>query len=100
HTRFSRDWSSDVCSSDLSVSLVEAQDAGAIVITGSHGGLQGDDPVTAIGGHAVFAAAYNDAGIGADGAGTSRLPALERQGVAGEIGRASCRDSMCNPADH
>lgn len=66
-----------------SVSLVEAQDAGAIVITGSHGGLQGDDPVTAIGGHAVFAAAYNDAGIGADGAGTTRLPALEQQGVAG-----------------
>ncbi|MBB5216091.1 hypothetical protein [Parapusillimonas granuli] len=66
-----------------SVSLAHEEDAGAVVVTGSHGGLQGGDPATAIGGHAVFAAAYNDAGIGVDGAGATRLPALERQGVAG-----------------
>jgi hypothetical protein len=65
-----------------SVSLACADDVDAIVITGSHGGLQGADPSTAIGGHAVFAAAYNDAGLGADDAGISRLPALQLQGVA------------------
>jgi hypothetical protein len=62
-------------------SLVSQSDAGTIVITGSHGGLLGGDPTTAIK-HAVFAAFYNDAGVGIDGAGTSRLPALDRRGIA------------------
>ncbi len=63
-------------------SLVTAQDAGSIVITGSHGGLLGGDPATAIK-HEVFAAFYNDADIGIDSAGISRLPALDARGIAG-----------------
>ena len=65
-----------------SVSLAEASDAGAVVFTGSHGGLQGGLPESAIG-VAAFAALYNDAGIGIDDAGVSRLPALDARGIAG-----------------
>jgi len=63
-------------------SLVTAEDAGAIVITGSHGGLLGGQARSAIK-YAVFAAFYNDAGIGIDNAGISRLPALDGMGIAG-----------------
>jgi uncharacterized protein YunC (DUF1805 family) len=65
-----------------STSLVTAEDAGHIVVTGSHGGLLGGRPETAVK-HPVFAAFYNDAGIGIDEAGTSRLPALAARGIAG-----------------
>jgi hypothetical protein len=64
-----------------SVSLVEPADAGAIVVTGSHGGLLGGDPASAIK-VAALAAVYSDAGVGKDGAGVTRLPALERRGIA------------------
>ena len=63
-------------------SLVSGHDANTIVITGSHGGLLGGNPASAIK-HAVFAAFYNDAGVGIDNAGISRLPALEQRGIAG-----------------
>jgi uncharacterized protein YunC (DUF1805 family) len=63
-------------------SLVSPQDAGTIVITGSHGGLLGGLAHTAVK-HAVFAAFYNDAGVGVDSAGISRLPALQARGIAG-----------------
>ncbi len=62
--------------------LVDPDDAGHIVATGSHGGLLGGRPETAVKA-AVLAAIYNDAGGGADGAGFSRLPALEARGIAG-----------------
>ncbi len=62
-------------------SLVRPEDRSAIVVTGSHGGLLGGDPRTAVK-IPVRAAAYNDAGIGIDQAGTSRLAALETMGVA------------------
>lgn len=67
--------------------LVEPGDAGHIVVTGSHGGLLGGRAETAVK-TAVFAAIYNDAGIGVDDAGVSRLPALEARGIAG--GCVSC----------
>lgn len=74
-----------------SVSLVAPSDAGAVVLTGSHGGLQGGLAATAIGAQ-VFAALYNDAGIGCDGAGVSRLPALDARGIAGAtVASASAR---------
>jgi hypothetical protein len=63
-------------------SLVRPEDAGTIVVTGSHGGLLGGRPETAIR-VAAFAAVYNDAGGGIDDAGFSRLPALETRGIAG-----------------
>jgi hypothetical protein len=62
--------------------LVSAQDIGQIVITASHGGLLGGKPETAIK-VAARAAVYNDAGGGIDGAGFSRLPALDARGIAG-----------------
>ncbi|MHA3903536.1 hypothetical protein ACTPOE_08220 [Castellaniella sp. WN] len=61
-------------------SLVEPGDAGRIVITGSHGGLLGGRPASAVG-SPVRAAAYNDAGGGIDDAGYSRLPALDARGI-------------------
>lgn len=64
-----------------SASLVRPEDAGAIVVTGSHGGLVGGDPAMALRADA-FAAAFNDAGIGADEAGLGRLPALDERGIA------------------
>lgn len=65
-----------------SASLVVPADGGRIVVTGSHGGLLGGRPETAIKAP-VKAAIYNDAGVGCDGAGTSRLPALDARGIAG-----------------
>ncbi|GAD22438.1 hypothetical protein [Acidovorax sp. MR-S7] len=65
-----------------SVSLAAPEDRDAVVLTGSHGGLQGGRPESAIKVD-VFAALYNDAGIGCDGAGVSRLPALDARGIAG-----------------
>ncbi|MBN8958350.1 MAG: hypothetical protein J0H17_17570 [Rhizobiales bacterium] len=62
--------------------LVTPQDAGHIIVTGSHGGLLGGRPQTAVK-YDVFAALYNDADIGIDGAGISRLPALDARGIAG-----------------
>lgn len=65
-----------------SAALVEAgRDNGAIVVTGSHGGLIGGDPRKALKAEA-FAAVFNDAGIGIDEAGITRLPALDRRGIA------------------
>ncbi len=62
--------------------LVVPGDTGHVVVTGSHGGLLGGKPETAVKAQ-VLAAVYNDAGIGVDGAGISRLPALEARGIAG-----------------
>lgn len=63
-------------------SLVVPEDRRGIVVTGSHGGLLGGRPETAIK-QAVFAAFYNDAGVGIDEAGISRLPALDKRAIAG-----------------
>lgn len=65
-----------------SVSLVRSEDAGQVIVTGSHGGLLGGRPETAVRTD-VFAALFNDAGIGVDEAGTTRLPALDVRGIAG-----------------
>ena len=62
--------------------LVGPEDAGHIVVTGSHGGLLGGRPETAVKAQ-VLAALYNDAGIGIDAAGISRLSALQARGIAG-----------------
>ncbi len=65
-----------------SIALVTEADNGQIVVCGSHGGLLGGRPETAIK-VAAYAAVYNDAGGGVDGAGFSRLPALDARGIAG-----------------
>ncbi len=64
-----------------SASLVLPEDAGAVVVTGSHGGLVGGDPAMALRAPG-FAAAFNDAGIGIEQAGIGRLAALEARGIA------------------
>jgi hypothetical protein len=64
-----------------SVSLVESGDAGAIVVTASHGGLLGGDPDSALKADAL-AAVYCDAGFGKDRAGITRLPVLDRRAIA------------------
>lgn len=62
--------------------LVTPGDAGQIMLTGSHGGLLGGRAATAVK-YDVFAAVYNDAGVGIDEAGVSRLPALDARNIAG-----------------
>jgi hypothetical protein len=65
-----------------SASLVAGrEDRGAILVTGSHGGLVGGDPAMALRADG-FAAAFNDAGIGIDRAGLGRLVPLDRRGIA------------------
>jgi hypothetical protein len=74
-----------------SASLVAPEHRRAIVVTGSHGGLLGGNPETALK-YDVLAALYNDAGIGIDAAGVSRLPALDARGIAaGTVAAASAR---------
>jgi hypothetical protein len=62
-------------------SLVRPDDAGTVVVTGSHGGILGGRPETAIRVDAL-AAVYHDAGVGRDKAGISRLAALDPRGIA------------------
>jgi hypothetical protein len=74
-----------------SASLVAPEHRDAIVLTGSHGGLLGGRPETALK-YDVRAAFYNDAGIGIDEAGVSRLPALdERRIPAATVSAISAR---------
>lgn len=71
-----------------SAALVTPDDAGAIVVTGSHGALFGADPKNALKADAALAL-FNDAG---GGVGTTRLPALEGRGIAAAtVAAASAR---------
>jgi hypothetical protein len=64
-----------------SAALVRPGDAGHVVVTASHGGLVGGIPAMALRTDA-FAAVFHDAGIGADDAGLTRLPALDAREIA------------------
>lgn len=59
-----------------SAASIGADQIGAIVVTGSHGGLLGGRAQAAVKAP-VRAVLFNDAGIGADGAGIARLSALD-----------------------
>jgi hypothetical protein len=63
-----------------SVGLVRPEDAGIVLVIGSHGGLHGGDPASALAVDAR-AAFFHDAGIGKDNAGTTRLPVLAARGI-------------------
>ncbi|MEO8134405.1 MAG: hypothetical protein ABI831_10545 [Betaproteobacteria bacterium] len=65
-----------------SVSLCRAGERDAVVITGSHGGLLGGRPLSAINTD-VYAALFNDADVGIDVAGIGRLGPLNDRGIAG-----------------
>jgi hypothetical protein len=74
-----------------SASLTGPDDDGAIVITGSHGGLLGGRPDSALK-STPRAALFSDAGVGIDQAGISRLPALAARGIAAAtVSAASAR---------
>jgi hypothetical protein len=74
-----------------SAALAGPADAGRVLVTGSHGGLLGGNPATALKADAA-AAVFNDAGGGIDGAGLTRLPALDRRGIpAVTVAAASAR---------
>ena len=66
---------------DSSSLVVKGEDDGHILFCGSHGGLVANQPHLAlqVGAAAAF---FNDAGIGKDGAGITRLPALDERGIA------------------
>jgi len=63
-----------------SVGKAEPADAGRILVIGSHGALLGGRPESALGVDAA-AAVFNDAGIGADHIGITRLPVLAARGI-------------------
>jgi hypothetical protein len=74
-----------------SAAAVGPEHAGAIVVTGSHGGLLGGKPETALK-YDARAALFNDAGIGIEEAGTTRLSALDARGIAAAtVAAASAR---------
>jgi hypothetical protein len=74
-----------------SASAVAPEHVGTIVVTGSHGGLLGGKPETALK-YDALAALFNDAGIGIDEAGTTRLAALDARGIAAAtVAAASAR---------
>lgn len=75
-----------------SAALVDPEaDRGAIIVTGSHGGLVGGDPAMALRAEGA-AAFFNDAGIGIDRAGLGRLSPLDRRGIAAvTVSAASAR---------
>jgi hypothetical protein len=61
--------------------VVPNDDMGAIIVTGSHGGLVGGDKALALRADG-YAAAFNDAGIGIDRAGLGRLAPLDERSIA------------------
>jgi len=75
-----------------SVSLIDREaDIGQIVVSGSHGGVVGGKPELALQVDAR-AAFYNDAGVGKNHAGVTRLPALDQRSiVAGVVDAATAR---------
>ena len=64
-----------------SIGAVEPQDAGTVLVIGSHGALHGRDPASALR-VAAAGAFFHDAGGGCEDAGYSRLPVLDGRGIA------------------
>jgi hypothetical protein len=62
-----------------SIALAREGDAGAIVVSGSHGGTPSDGYAAKIGMQLVL---FNDAGFGAEYAGIAALPILQQRGIA------------------
>jgi uncharacterized protein YunC (DUF1805 family) len=84
-----------------SASLLSEGDRGAVAAIGSHGNLLGGRPETAAKAE-VFAALFNDAGLGPAGPGATRLPALDARGIAAAtVSAASARigDGRSTAAD-
>ncbi len=72
-----------------SITQVSAAQAGALVVTGSHGGASVVPYARAV---RAWLYVFNDAGIGKDRAGVAALPLLERDGIAAAaVSHASAR---------
>lgn len=65
-----------------SITQLSAQDAGCIVVSGSHGGSSSAQFALA---HPVLAVFFNDAGIGKDDAGIAALTILQARGIAAGV---------------
>jgi hypothetical protein len=63
-----------------SITLVDAADEHAMVVSGSHGGTSSGEFALEVPLHVVF---FNDAGVGKDKAGIAALDMLQARGVAG-----------------
>ncbi len=63
-----------------SITMVAAEDEGAVVISGSHGGISSGAYTLAV---PLRLAVFNDAGVGKDDAGIAALAMLQAQGRAG-----------------
>ena len=69
------------------IAHVREEDAGQLVVTGSHGGISSGEYAGRVPIAAVF---FNDAGIGKDEAGTASLPYLQKRGIiAGTVSHDS-----------
>lgn len=69
------------------IAHLKPEDAGQVVMTGSHGGISSGEYAGKVPIAAVF---FNDAGIGKDNAGTASLPYLEARGIiAGTVSHDS-----------
>jgi hypothetical protein len=74
-----------------SASLIKPEDKGRIIVTASHGALVGGNPAMALQVDG-FAGVFHDAGVGIEGVGITRLPALDSRGIAGlTVSAASAR---------
>jgi hypothetical protein len=72
-----------------SITMVTREDAGAIVVCGSHGGVSSAEFALAVPLRVVF---FNDAGVGKDNAGIVALDMLEERGIAaGTVAHTSAR---------
>jgi hypothetical protein len=69
------------------IAHLKPEDAGQLVMTGSHGGISSGEYAGKVPIAAVF---FNDAGIGKEAAGTAALPYLEARGIiAGAVSHDS-----------
>lgn len=65
-----------------SITLTRPEDRRAVIVSGSHAALLGGRRDDGLIGADIFAAFFNDAGLGKDDAGVARLPVLEARGIA------------------
>ena len=65
-----------------SITAIVAQDAGAIVVSASHGGRSSGEFALEVPLKAVF---FNDAGVGKDSAGILALDMLQEKGIAASV---------------
>ena len=72
-----------------SITMVTPEDAGAIVVSGSHGGTSSGAFALEVPLRAAF---FNDAGVGKDAAGIAALRMLQARGIAaGTVAHTSAR---------